>query len=143
MNLKDTAGNLVVGLHRTVYRLSGGKLLNGMGGMPVLEVTTTGAKSGKKRAVMLTSPLKKDGQYVVVASRGGDVRHPSWYHNMVAHPDVAVTTKGKSGTLHARVLDQAERDELWPQVVAAFKGYGGYQEKTDRTIPLVVLEGQL
>jgi deazaflavin-dependent oxidoreductase (nitroreductase family) len=143
MNVRDTVGNVVVGLHRTIYRVSGGKLLSGFGGMPVLEVVTTGAKSGKKRAVMLTSPLKKDGQYVVVASKGGDARHPNWYHNMVAHPDVAVTIKGKSGTLHARVLNQAERDEFWPQVVKAYKGYGGYQEKTDRTIPLIVLEGQL
>jgi deazaflavin-dependent oxidoreductase (nitroreductase family) len=115
-------------------------MLSGMGGMPVMEVVTTGAKSGKTRAVMLTSPLKLDGQPVIVASKGGDPKSPGWYHNMVAHPEVEVTIKGKTSKMRARVLTPAERAETWPKVEKAYKGYAGYQQKTSREIPLVVLE---
>jgi len=140
MSVRDTVGNVVVGVHRTIYRLSNGKVLGGFGGMPALEVTTTGAKSGKKRSVMLTSPLRYQGNQIIVASKGGAPEMPSWYHNMVANPQVTVTDRGKTSEMKARVLTEAERAEEWPKVVKAYKGYGGYQEKTARVIPLIVLE---
>ena len=140
MSVTDKVGIAVVGLHRGIYRLSGGRILGGFGGMPVLELTTTGAKSGKKRTTMLTVPLRLDGNRVVVASKGGSPESPAWYHNLVANPQVTVTEKGKNTDLRARVLTPEEREEVWPKIVAAYKGYSGYQEKTSRTIPVVVLE---
>ena len=137
---RDSVANAVVGLHRAVYRISGGRILGGFGGMPAIELTTTGAKSGKTRTTMLTVPLHYHGNRVVIASKGGASENPSWYHNLVANPQVTVTEKGKSTMLRARVLTPQEREELWPKIVAAYKGYGGYQEKTARTIPVVVLE---
>lgn len=140
MSVTDTATHAVVGLHRSIYRLSGGRVLGGFGGMPVLELTTTGAKSGKQRTTMLTVPLRYQGDRVIVASKGGSPESPAWYHNLVANPRVIVTEKGTETELRARVLTAEEREELWPKIVAAYKGYGGYQEKTSRTIPVVVLE---
>jgi deazaflavin-dependent oxidoreductase (nitroreductase family) len=140
MSVTDQLTNAAVGVHRSIYRLSGGRILGGFGGMPVLELTTTGAKSGKQRTTMLTVPLRYHGNRVVVASKGGSPESPAWYHNLVANPQVTVTEKGKSTDLRARVLTADERQELWPKIVAAYKGYGGYQEKTSRTIPVVVLE---
>jgi deazaflavin-dependent oxidoreductase (nitroreductase family) len=140
MSLQDSLLNAVVGLHRTIYRVSGGRVLGGIGGMAVIELSTTGAKSGKTRTTMLTVPLHHQGNRVVVASKGGAEESPAWYHNLVAHPQVTVIEKGTSTPLRARVLAPEEREELWPQIVAAYQGYGGYQEKTSRVIPVVVLE---
>ena len=140
MSASDKLGLAFVRLHRTVYRLSGGRVLGGLGGTPVIELTTTGAKSGKPRTTMLTVPLRHNGNRVVVASKGGSPESPAWYHNLVANPMVTVTEKGKTTELHARVLTPAEREEIWPKIVAEYKGYGRYQEKTSRTIPVVVLE---
>ncbi len=140
MNLRETVGLAVVQLHRGIYNLSGGRLLSNVMGMTVLELTTTGAKSGKPRTAMLTAPIRHDGNLVIVASRGGDVRHPAWYHNLKANPQVKVKVKGSEQTMTARVLPREERDRLWPEVTKSYKGYAGYAEKTDRVIPLVVLE---
>jgi deazaflavin-dependent oxidoreductase (nitroreductase family) len=123
-----------------IYDLSGGRLLGNTFGMPVLELTTVGAKTGKPRTTMLTVPIRDRGNYVVVASRGGDHRHPGWYHNVVANPDVEVKVKGDMTPMKARVATAAERAELWPKVTDAYKGYAGYQTKTEREIPLVILE---
>lgn len=143
MSVRDHVLNHVTAIHRTVFKLSGGRLAAGIYGMPVLELVTTGAKSGQRRSVMLTSPLRHEGSLVVVASKGGDPRSPAWYHNLVASPAVEVSLGDRTAAMHARVLDSREREALWPKVVDAYKGYGGYQEKTTREIPLVVLEGEL
>lgn len=109
--------------------------------MPALELTTVGRKSGKPRAVMLTSPVQLGDALVVVASKGGEDTHPEWFLNLRDNPSVEVSFKGAAKTpMAARVVDDAERDELWPKVVAAAKNYSGYQKKTTRKIPLVVLE---
>ena len=108
--------------------------------MPVLELTTTGRKSGQKRSVMLTSPIQEGDAIVVVASRGGDDVHPAWFLNLQADPDVEVSLKGAPAqTMTARVATADERARLWPQVAADFKNYADYQKKTDREIPLVLL----
>jgi deazaflavin-dependent oxidoreductase (nitroreductase family) len=140
MGVTDKVGLAVVGLHRSIYRITGGRILGVFGGMQALELTTTGAKSGKQRTTMLTVPLRYHGNRVVVASKGGSPESPAWYHNLVANPEVTVTEKGKRTDLRARVLTAEEREEVWPKIVAAYQGYGGYQEKTSRTIQLVVLE---
>jgi len=108
--------------------------------MPVLELTTTGRKSGQKRSVMLTSPIQEGDTIVVVASRGGDDVHPAWFLNLQADPDVDVSFKGAPAEpMTAHVATAEERDRLWPQVTADYKNYADYQKKTDREIPLVLL----
>jgi deazaflavin-dependent oxidoreductase (nitroreductase family) len=77
---------------------------------------------------------------VLVASFGGDDRHPAWYRNLTINPEVRVTFKGSVRTMTARTATAEERARLWPQVTATYAGYGRYQEKTSRLIPLVILE---
>ena len=106
---------------------------------PIVLFTTTGAKSGKKRYVPLMR-VEENGRYAMVASKGGDPAHPSWYHNVVAHPQVTVQDGDKVAELTAREVDGAERDHWWKLAVQAYPPYAEYQEKTDRLIPVFVLE---
>ncbi len=127
--------------HRALLKVSGGRLGWTAGSMPVVQVTTIGRKSGDPRTVMLTSPHQDGETMVLVASRGGDDHHPAWFLNLRDHPQVEVETEGRpKRTMTARIADSAERAELWPQVVEAYSGYAEYQERTDREIPLVLLE---
>ena len=139
-NPKDVAARVVNELHRGVLRLSGGRVGGDVMGMPVVELTTIGRKSGHRRSTMLTSPVQLGDSVVLVASYGGDDRHPSWYRNLLANPDVEITMRGTSRKMTARTATPAERKTLWPQVTARYGGYAGYQERTDREIPLVVLD---
>ncbi|WP_069162399.1 nitroreductase/quinone reductase family protein [Nocardia altamirensis] len=126
--------------HRLLLAVSCGKLGSEFGGMPSIELVTTGRKSGRPHAVMLTAPLVDGDTYVVVASRGGDPVHPAWYHNLRDNPDVLVSVRnGPRQPMKAKPATPEERAKLWPRVVASYKTYGGYQEKTTREIPLVLL----
>jgi deazaflavin-dependent oxidoreductase (nitroreductase family) len=128
-------------VHRAILKLSGGRLGWQGSGMPVLELTTTGRKSGQPRSVMLTSPWQDGSTLVVVASRGGDDHHPAWFFNLRDHPDVEVAYKGQpKRPYRARIADGQERARLWPLVTADHKDYAGYQARTKREIPLVLLE---
>jgi len=128
-------------VHRAAQKISGGRLGWEVGNMPVVELTTTGRKSGRPHTVLLTSPVRDGDAIVVVASRGGADHHPAWFLNLRDTPNVEVAVgREPKRPMRARVADPDERARLWPQVVAAYKGYGGYQEKTDREIPLVLLE---
>jgi len=127
--------------HRSVLKISGGRLGWEAGKMPVLELTTTGRKSGQPRSVILTSPLQEGTTIVVVASRGGDDQHPAWFLNLRDDPDVEVAMQGRPrARMRARTADPDERARLWPLVTADHKNYAGYQTKTQREIPLVLLE---
>jgi deazaflavin-dependent oxidoreductase (nitroreductase family) len=127
--------------HRGLLKISGGRLGWRAGGMPVIELTTRGRKSGQSRVVMLTSPLQQADAIVVVASRGGDDQHPAWFLNLRDDPDVEVAFAGKpKERMRARVATPEEREALWPRVTDAYKRYADYQTKTDREIPLVLLE---
>ncbi|HBX79121.1 MAG TPA: nitroreductase family deazaflavin-dependent oxidoreductase [Acidimicrobiaceae bacterium] len=126
--------------HRLIRSVSRGRLGWNAGSMPVLELTTVGRKSGEKRTVFLTTPVQKDGSLLIVASKGGEQKHPAWFHNLRATPEVDVNLEGASRKMTARVVSDEERSELWPRVTAAYKGYAGYQKKTDRQIPLVWLD---
>ena len=106
---------------------------------PVVLFTTTGAKSGKRRYVPLMR-VEEDGRYAMVASKGGDPAHPSWYHNVQANPTVTVQDGDKVVTLTAREVDGAEREHWWELAVAAYPPYAEYQTKTTRLIPVFVLE---
>jgi len=129
------------GAHKGLIKISGGRVGWTGGGMPVVELTTTGRKSGRQHTVMLTSPVQEGDTVVIVASRGGDDQHPAWFLNLRDNPDVEVVYKGRSPQkMRATVASPDERARLWPEVVAKHKGYGEYQTKTTREIPLVLLE---
>ncbi len=128
-------------VHRIMLKASAGKAGWNLLGMPVVELTTTGRKSGLPRTVMLTSPLQEGATVVVVASRGGDDKPPAWLHNVLANPAVEVAMHGGAKQpWTARVATAEERARMWPQVTKDHKNYAGYQRKTDREIPLVLLD---
>jgi deazaflavin-dependent oxidoreductase (nitroreductase family) len=128
-------------IHRAVQLVTFGKVGWKAGSMPVVELTTTGRKSGQPRTVLLTSPVQEGDTYVVVASRGGDDQHPAWFLNLRDNPSVEVATgTGPKRAMTARVADADERARLWPKVTAEYKNYASYQTKTTREIPLVFLE---
>jgi deazaflavin-dependent oxidoreductase (nitroreductase family) len=126
--------------HVLVYRATGGVVGHRFpGAPPMLLLDHVGAKTGKLR----TTPLAyvRDGDdYVIVASKGGHPKHPAWFHNVLASPDVRIQVGPRRMTVRAREATPEERARLWPRVVEAHSGYAAYQERTDRTIPLVVLE---
>ena len=128
-------------VHRGLLKISAGRLGWRIGKMPVVELTTTGRKSGLPRSVMLTSPLQEGMTIVVVASRGGDDQHPAWFLNLRDNPEVEVSMNGESKRpMRARPATPEERARMWPKIAAEYKNYAGYQTKTDREIPLVLLE---
>jgi deazaflavin-dependent oxidoreductase (nitroreductase family) len=127
-------------VHRAALRATGGRLGKQVFGMPAVELHTTGRRSGQRRSVMLTAPILEPNRVVLVASKGGDDRHPDWYRNLVDEPDVELTIDGEIVPMRARTVDPAEKAELWPTIVAAYKGYAGYQRRTERDIPVIVCE---
>jgi deazaflavin-dependent oxidoreductase (nitroreductase family) len=139
-SVKDLLARGVNVLHKGILKASGGRIGDKGFGMPVVILTTTGRKSGKERSTMLTSPVHDDSKVVLVASYGGDDRHPAWFLNLRDNPDVQLEMKGKKRPMRAHVASVDEKAELWPQVTSAYKGYAQYQTKTDRDIPLVILE---
>ena len=126
--------------HRALLAVSGGRIGSTLASMPVVELHTVGRVTGSRRSVMLTSPVHAQNRFVLVASKGGAPRHPSWYLNLVAHPDVELTVHGRTVALRARTAAEGEREELWRGIVRAYPGYARYQQKTTRKIPVVVCE---
>jgi deazaflavin-dependent oxidoreductase (nitroreductase family) len=137
---KDAAARFWTGLHEAAFRASNGLLFNRIGGMPVVMLTTTGRRSGRPRTTMLTSPVQDGDRLVLVASYGGDDRHPTWFLNLRANPRVEVLMDGRTRRMRARVAEPEERTVLWPRVTTAYWGYAQYQRQTTREIPLVILE---
>ena len=127
-------------IHRSVVNASGGRFANSALGMPVVQLHTTGRKSGKPRVTMLTAPIADDQKVVLVASKGGDDRNPDWFLNLQANPDVEVTIKGETRPMKARVAPPEEKKELWSQIVSDHKNYAKYQTRTQRDIPVVICE---
>ncbi len=126
--------------HRGLLKLTGGRFPRKIMGMKTVELHTTGRKSGKEYSTLLSTPVHDNQSVVLVASKGGSQDHPDWYKNLVANPDVSLTVDGRTVPMRARTASADERAKLWPTVVAAYKGYGGYQRNTDREIPLVICE---
>jgi deazaflavin-dependent oxidoreductase (nitroreductase family) len=128
-------------LHRGVMKLTFGKVGWSGAGMPVVELTTIGRKSGQPRTVLLTTPYQEGDTVVIVASRGGDDTHPAWFVNLRDNPNVEVTMQGKpKAKMQALVASPDERARLWPLVIKDHKNYADYQTKTEREIPLVLLK---
>ncbi|MFP5376379.1 MAG: nitroreductase/quinone reductase family protein [Acidimicrobiia bacterium] len=125
--------------HLALHRATGGRLGRRLAGMPVLFLTTRGRRTGRRRTVPLTY-FDDGGAMVVVASYAGDDRDPAWYRNLLACPEVDVTVGGERRAMVARPATPEEKARLWPRIVAAYEGYRRYQARTDRDIPLAVLE---
>ena len=108
-------------------------------GYPIVVITSVGAKSGnlRKNPVMR---VERDGTYLAIASKGGSDEHPEWYHNFVAHPEVELQDGAEAHTYTARVLEGEERADWWQHAVETWGTYAEYQEKTDREIPIFLLE---
>ncbi|MER5369054.1 nitroreductase family deazaflavin-dependent oxidoreductase [Streptomyces sp. NPDC002722] len=122
-----------------LFESSGGTEGTEMRGMPVIILTTRGAKSGKIRKTPLMR-VEHDGKYAVVASQGGAPKHPVWYHNIVADPRVELQDGPLRQDMNAREATGEEKDLWWARAVEAFPDYADYQQKTDRQIPVFVLE---
>jgi len=137
---KDDLFRVATGLHRAILRVSGGRVLGRLAGMPVLLLTTTGRRSGLRRTTVLTAPLQDGPRLVLVASYAGDDRHPAWFLNLREQPDVVVEIGGRSRAMRARVAGRQEAERLWPRVEEAYAGYRSYRRRTDRAIPIVILE---
>jgi F420H(2)-dependent quinone reductase len=121
------------------YESSGGTKGNTMQGLPVVILTTVGAKSGKLRKTPLMR-VEHDGVYAVVASLGGAPKHPVWYHNIRMHPHVQLQDGPQPRDMVAREVVGEEKALWWARAVAAYPPYEDYQRKTDRQIPVLVLE---
>jgi deazaflavin-dependent oxidoreductase (nitroreductase family) len=129
-----------MGGHTAVYRASHGLIGHRFPGQPpVLLLDHVGAKSATRR----TSPLVygRDGEnLVLVASKGGYPKHPAWFHNLLANADTTVQVGSRALKVHARVAEGEERERLWSLMVGVYGGYEDYRKRTEREIPLVVLE---
>jgi deazaflavin-dependent oxidoreductase (nitroreductase family) len=126
-------------LHTVVYKASHGRIGGSAYGVPVVLVESVGRKSGKHR----THPLLcgEDGDnLVIVASKGGTDRHPAWYFNLMANPETTAWWKGERRSVRAREATDAEHERLWPMMVDAYSEYANYQRRTDRKIPILILE---
>lgn len=121
------------------YESSGGTSGTTMRGMPVIIITSRGAKSGKLRKTPLMK-VEHDGRYAAVASMGGAPNNPTWYHNFVADPHVEVQDGPVKQEMVAREVTGEEKAKWWERAVQAFPDYAEYQKKTDREIPVFVLE---
>jgi deazaflavin-dependent oxidoreductase (nitroreductase family) len=130
----------LMGGHAKIYRATNGLIGYRVPGAPAtLLLDHVGAKSGKRR----TTPLvfARDGQNVIlIASKGGYPKNPAWFHNLVANPDTTIQIGSKRMDVHARVALPEERERLWKRAVDVYGGYEDYRRRTEREIPLVVLE---
>lgn len=128
-------------LDRLTLRLSGGRstVAAVLGGLPLMTLTTIGAKSGQPRTVPLIG-IPDGRNIILIASNWGQARHPAWYHNLRAHPEVMVTVNGRSLPYTARQLDGAERERCWQKAAATYTGYTAYVLRAgSRQIPVILL----
>jgi deazaflavin-dependent oxidoreductase (nitroreductase family) len=121
------------------FRTNGGKVSGQFAGADLLLLTTTGAKSGQPRLAPLAY-FTIDGKLIIVGSKAGADTNPDWVHNLRANPRAHVEVGADAYDVNAHELDRAERDELYPKVVAVAPGFGDYQAKTSRVIPLFELQ---
>jgi deazaflavin-dependent oxidoreductase (nitroreductase family) len=125
--------------HVRVYRETAGKHGYDWRGATILLLTTTGRSSGEQRTTPLIHRVDGD-RWVVVASKGGAPEHPAWYENLLADPTATIQVNGDTVPVYARVAEGDERTRLWSLMLEQWPAYDGYQGKTDREIPVVILE---
>ena len=124
-----------------MLRLSGGKLTFAqISGLPIIELTTTGAKTGKQRTLPLTG-LPDGNKYVLIASNFGQAHHPGWYHHLKANPECLVKKDGRTVTYIAREADGQENKYYYDMAISYYIGYAAYKQRAgDRKIPVMILE---
>ncbi len=120
-----------------LYRLSGGRMFNTLAGSPICLVTMTGRKSGRTITMpLMYTPHGED--VLIVASLGGAPKHPVWYHNLVANPDVTIEQGNQTRMMRVRQASADEKAALWPALVASYPPFADYQAKTERDIPVMI-----
>ena len=123
MSVRDVLFRVVTGLHRAVFRVTGGRILGRAGGMPVVVLTTTGHRTGRRRRTILTAPVVDAQRVVLVASFGGHSHNPRWFQNLLVRPEVGLTMRGTvERPMGARVAGREKKADLWPRIVAAYGG---------------------
>jgi deazaflavin-dependent oxidoreductase (nitroreductase family) len=137
--VKDTLSRAVATLHTQLIRRTGGKLGGQMFKRPMILLTTTGRISGQPRVTPLLCHPDGD-RYLLIGSNGGDDRTPQWVQNLLANPEASIELQGETIPVRATIATPEEKKVLWPKATAAYKGYDGYQRRTDRDIPVVILE---
>ena len=121
------------------YLQTDGRIAGSFLGRDICIARMTGARSGARRDVPLMYVPYREG-VLLVASLGGAPRNPTWYYNLVKHPDIDVRVKDRTLRLRARLASPAEKAELWPLCIEHYPGYAGYQARTDRDIPVFICE---
>lgn len=137
--MKDSNVRRLSALHRIVFKLTGGRLASRMVDNDILLLTTVGETTGREHEIPLLY-LRDDGAFVVIASYGGRADHPQWYKNLLARPEARVQIGTETVAVRSRTATSEERSRLWPRVVGAYEGYEVYQSRTEREIPIVILE---
>ena len=136
---KDTFSRVATKLHEQLIRRTGGRFGGQMFKRPMVLLTTTGRISGQPRVTPLLCHPDGD-RYVLIGSNGGDDRTPQWVQNLMANPEASIELGGETIPVRARIATPDEKKVLWPKATAAYKGYDGYQRRTTRDIPVVILE---
>lgn len=126
-------------VHTLFYRLSAGRIGGTLIGLPMLLLTTWGRRTGKLRTAPLLY-LPVDGMMVIVGSNGGALQHPTWWFNLRAKPEALVQVDGTRGRVRSREASEEEHRHIWPMLVEIYPQYQNYQQRTDRPIPLLLLE---
>jgi deazaflavin-dependent oxidoreductase (nitroreductase family) len=127
-------------VHQWLYEHSDGRIGASLGGRPMLLLRTVGRRTGKPRTAALLY-VRDANAYVVIASKGGAPRHPGWFHNLTAQPDVEIQVGRERMPVHARIAEGEERSRLWARADEINRGqYAAYQSRTSRVIPVVVLD---
>jgi deazaflavin-dependent oxidoreductase (nitroreductase family) len=121
-----------------LYKLTNGAIGGSMQGLPVLLLTTTGRKSGQPRTVPL-GYLRDGSNYVIIASNGGRPRHPAWFFNLQSQPEVTIQVKNVQMKVRAEQANPEKRRELWTRLIQVSPGYGNYEKRTNREIPVMIL----
>ncbi len=121
-----------------LYNVSGGRIGGKMGKVPVLLLTTTGRKSGKQRTLPLIY-IMDDSAYVITASAGGADKHPGWFFNIRSNPQATIQVKDAHIKVKAEVAGQEKKSELWARLVEVAPNFAGYEKRTSREIPMVIL----
>lgn len=121
-----------------LYNVSGGRIGGKLGKLPVLLLTTTGRKSGKQRTLPLNY-IMDGAAYIITASAAGADRHPGWFFNIRSDPQATIKVKDKQIKVTAEIAGPEKKSELWAQLVAIAPNFAGYQKRTSRDIPMVIL----
>lgn len=137
--MRDGTVRLLSRLHTALYRLTSGMIGRRLVDNDMLLLTTTGRRTGDAHTVPLLY-LEDDDRYVVFASWGGRDRHPEWYLNLLADPHGVVQVRGRRRPVTSTIATAGEREGLWVRAESAYSGYADYQNRTDRKIPVVILD---